>query len=157
MPVIHGGAAVVEICPPQEERFRLMFKRSAVVSPEAQLPQGISDALAHLAELREGWDSYGAPSIPAPVLEKARQIVADLYRLATLSGLRIPEPRILAGGDGSVGLHWSDTRRAGGFEVTVDGPTVGFVASRAGEVSGDGLLHSAEELLAELRQHILAA
>ena len=153
MPVIHGGAAAVADYTPQKERFKLIYERTVVASPEPQLPETISDAFDRFARFRDDWDSYGATPISPFVLKKARQIVADIYNRASLRRVTVPEPKLLAGGDGSLGLLWSKT--GGDLEVSIDEANVDFLASRAGKVVDDGQLNSGDELLARLQEYVL--
>jgi hypothetical protein len=116
--------------------------------------EAVLAGLSKMEDLKADWDSYGAPAIGKDVLDRAYRLLAELYRLAESSGLKLPAPRLLAGGDASIGFHWTNEAEDSDLEVFVAPGRLEYVSSRRGEVS-DASLSSAAEVLDLIQHRIL--
>lgn len=102
--------------------------------------------LARLASLPENWDSYGGAPPSETVIKAAATFVLRAIAAARSIGSEIPLPKVVAAGDGSVGLVWKDPSRASTLEVVIDDEGCHFILSRNGETS-EGTLAAAEDVL----------
>lgn len=50
------------------------------------MPDGPLMAIASMATLREGWDSYGAPAVGDQALRMATELVRSLWPVPTVNG-----------------------------------------------------------------------
>ena len=79
---------------------------AAVESDEAL---DLETAIGHsrsILDLRDDWDEAGAPGYQSGTWERAIGLLRSHARAALLLARTIPVPRILAGPNGSIDLHW---------------------------------------------------
>jgi hypothetical protein len=72
-------------------------------------------AIAHLAELPDNWDTYGSPTIRPAALESARRVVA------AIECPDLPEPQVSPVAGGGIGLTWNTGNRELLVELLPDG------------------------------------
>jgi hypothetical protein len=67
-------------------------------------------ALEELADLKPGWDSYGALPVEADIVDRGRRL------LALIKEVGLPEPHMIPTPDGGVSIGWYGK----GDELTID-------------------------------------
>jgi len=109
-------------------------KTSVISVPSSTIPDRVVDDLRALGEMTDGWDSHGAKRIDRNTLHASGYLIWHMYRAADALGMALPEPRVTAGSDGSVGLYWFQESTGADLEVFISGGGLDITASRAGEV-----------------------
>jgi hypothetical protein len=95
--------------PPREQHW--IHRKSRTIAPLANLIKAVNKAQSILT-LPDDWDDAGSPAIRPETLRRA--VLFLLLHAAVLWGrysVIIPTPRISAGPDGSIDLHWRTRRR----------------------------------------------
>jgi hypothetical protein len=107
--------------------------------------------LERLADLSHNWDAEGGRPPRRETIDLASVFVVQLGEAARRLGINVPEPKVVAAGDGSVGLVWRHATAPWTFEVEVGENGIGYVDSVFGVVQ-EGTLESPEEALPLLPQ-----
>lgn len=87
------------------------LRRERTVSPLSNLIQSLREAQSIL-KLPNNWDDAGSPAISRETFRRAAwMLLLHAIRIWFQYATSIPVPRILAGPDGSIDLHWKTRRR----------------------------------------------
>lgn len=60
----------------------------------------------NFSNLPENWDSYNANTIDAPVLNRAKRLIRDMFFIFNDKGKSLPEPFVSPCPDGSIQFEW---------------------------------------------------
>lgn len=102
-----------------------------------------------LASLPENWDGDGGHAPSRDTIEAASILLVQVDEAARARGINVPEPKVQAAGDGSIGLVWRHPVAPWVLEIAVSEEGASYVGSMLGIVH-EGLLGSPDEILALL-------